>query len=126
MNITEAMYERIRLHGECLNKIFCTQFNPIDLCKKLFRLENKAHRLSEDYCNGLFDEEKTFEKAIDAIEKKVNKILDPSKADVKIIINTDPRGYALNIKWDHNDVRKNQIPADLGGYGLIAPNLRLW
>ena len=54
MNKKEIMYDRIKNHGEQLKNIFNLDSNidPVKLCKKLFRLENKAHRLAEDGCNG--------------------------------------------------------------------------
>ena len=48
----QVQYEQIRKHGEDLNRIFNTGLEPITLCKKLHRLEVKAHKLSTDYCNG--------------------------------------------------------------------------
>jgi hypothetical protein len=51
-NITTAM---IREHGEGLIRFFGLDPNlvdPIDLCKKLRRLENKAHEITTQLCNG--------------------------------------------------------------------------
>jgi hypothetical protein len=52
-NITQAM---IREHGEGLIRFFGLDPNlvdPINLCKKLRRLENKAHEITTQLCNGL-------------------------------------------------------------------------
>ena len=44
----EKMYQQIEKHGEDLKVIFklSTDVDSIKLCKQLFRLENKAHRLA--------------------------------------------------------------------------------
>ena len=49
------MYNKIQKHGDNLKTIFKLDVDSVKLCKKLFRLENKAHRLAEDYCNGFAD-----------------------------------------------------------------------
>ena len=49
------MYQRIKKHGDNLKAIFNLDVDSVKLCKQLFRLENKAHQLATDYCNGDFD-----------------------------------------------------------------------
>ena len=116
----EQMYKNIYNHGNNLNNIFKTDYDNITLCKKLIRLERKAHKLSTDYCNGVFDCEE-WEIKTDKILKKVCKILN-LKSDFNIFVNGDCRGYALKI-FD-NYIRKNNIKIykDWGGYGIIAPD----
>ena len=46
------MYNKIQKHGDNLKAIFNLDIDSIKLCKQLLRLENKAHRLAEDGCNG--------------------------------------------------------------------------
>ena len=55
MNKKQLMYDRINKHGEDLKRIFKLDpsIDPVKLCKQLFKLENKAHKLAEDYCNGI-------------------------------------------------------------------------
>ena len=55
----ERMTKRIRKHGENLSIIFPerTVHDPIDLCKKLRRLEAKASRVALDLCNGDTDQD---------------------------------------------------------------------
>jgi hypothetical protein len=55
MNKKQIMYNKIQKHGNNLKTIFNLNTDSVKLCKKLFRLENKAHRLAEDYCNGITD-----------------------------------------------------------------------
>ena len=126
MNKKEIMYDRIKNHGEQLKNIFNLDSNidPIKLCKKLFRLENKAHRLAEDGCNGLiYDTEPEAEKILE----KVCKILNiPREAD-RVFFNGDPRGYALKFTSRYSKYLRScniNIHQDWGGYGIIAPDFK--
>jgi len=74
MNKKEILYKRIQEHGKNLNAIFLTKYSSIGLCKKLFRLENKAHKLATDWCNGDVTSAK-FELDSFKILKKVREIL---------------------------------------------------
>ena len=123
MNKQFEMYKRIEDHGKNLLRIFpeATEKEPIKLCKKLFRLERKANNLAIDYCNGDIAAE-DWPELTRPILKKVNAIL--NNKTVPIFINGDARGYALKIEDSY--VRENNlhIQRDMGGYGLIAPDLR--
>ena len=66
MNKKQKMYEMIQKHGDNLKAIFNIDEDSVKLCKQLFRLENKAHKIATDYCNGDFDGD---------IEKESEKIL---------------------------------------------------
>lgn len=120
----EVMYQRIKKHGEDLNRIFNTGIEPITLCKKLRRLENKAHQLATDYCNGENGvDSENWESLCQPILDKVHKILGDFHPDHSgIFINGDARGYALKI--DDEVVRENALDifTDWGGYGIIAPD----
>jgi hypothetical protein len=120
----EELNKKIEEHGKKLNIIFNTDHNPIELCKKLFRLENKAHKMAERYCNGETTEEQAQTEEYKIITTLGDILFKNSIPDVPIFINMDPRGYALKI--DDGYVRDNNIdiPRDWGGYGLIAPDLR--
>ena len=126
-NIDKAtMYQAIEKHGANLNAIFNTPFDNITLCKKLLRLENKLHRLAEQYCNGDIDEE-TYDLAETPIAKKVADILCVKTADgvpvYPLYFNRDPRGYSL--KLDDDFCRDKQIYKDWGGYGILAPDFSI-
>ena len=134
MNKTEQkkqiLHEKIEQHGKNLNSIFYTNYDPIKLCKKLFRLENKTHKLTTDWCNGDI-EENNFNKQISSIQLKVYKILcsykpdghkRPFYFDDAFFINNDARGYALKLKSEF--VKDKTIHRDLGGCGILAPDLR--
>jgi len=118
----ELMYSQIRAHGENLNKIFNTGLDPVTLCKKLHTLENKAHRLAEDYCNGIIKTEQ-WEEISEKTMKSLDKILNFTGLKIPCELNPDARGYALKI--DSDFMRENQIHhlyQDMGGYGIIAPD----
>tara|TARA_Y100000310_G_C19969699_1_gene484888 strand:+ start:28 stop:405 length:378 start_codon:yes stop_codon:yes gene_type:complete len=112
------MYKNIHKHGENLNNIFRTNHDPVKLCKQLRRLENKAHQLSTDYCNGVIDCE-TWDKKTKSILNKLIEIFN-LKDDFNIFVNSDARGYALKIFPDF--VHDRKIYKDWGDNGIIAPD----
>ena len=112
----ERMHNNIQKHGENLNAIFDTNLEPVTLCKKLFRLENKAHRLATDWCNGAITSDQ-FDIESQTILHKVGKILGNR---LGIFVNGDARGYALKI--DDRLAESMTIYKDWGGYGIIAPD----
>jgi prolyl-tRNA synthetase len=131
MNRKEKMYDEIRKHGENLNAIFNTGLDPVALCKKLHRLENKAHGIETKECNGDYNEmpydDETGEiiyvrEQEDKILNSLDKILNFRKLGIPVFINGDARGYTLKIKSKY--VADNQITIyqDWGGYGIIAPD----
>ena len=110
------VYKMIEKHGDNLKAIFNINEDSVKLCKKLFRLENKAHKLATDYCNGDFQGD---------IETESNKIVNKAKKILKtneIFFNGDARGYAL--KFNEEFSKDKYIHNDLGGYGIVAPDFR--
>ena len=130
MTKKEILYKKIQEHGKNLNAIFLTKYSNLGLCKKLFRLETKAHKLTTDWCNGDI-EESDFNNQISSIQSKVYKILcsyqpdghkRPFYFDDAFFINNDARGYALKLKSEF--IKDKTIHRDWGGYGIIAPDFR--
>ena len=82
----ETMFLNIVEHGKNLKRVFNlnSSIDEIKLCKALFRIENKAHRLAEDFCNGIQCTEEEQEKIIDEILNKVDKLLNFKKLKKKI------------------------------------------
>jgi len=115
----DRMYQRIHEHGMNLKAAFCIDGDPLDICRKLHRIELKVHKLAEDYCNGLIDSEK-WEIESEKARGRVSDIIGAKYLPV-IRINGDPRGYALKI--DDTYIRENAIKIyrDWGGYGILAP-----
>ena len=117
------MYRNISNHGENLKKVFSlpADTDPVKLCKKLFRLETKAHRLAEQYCNGDIEMEQ-WEAETDKILNAVNKILDYKNKGISVFANGDARGYTLKIKAQDTP---SYLFKDWGGFGIIAPDFRV-
>lgn len=115
----ERMYKQIDQHGQSLNNLFNTDLDNIALCKKLFRLENRAHRYAEDYCNGHIDHD-LFASASSIILEKVSSILGTDESN--IFINGDPRGYAIKFTTEFTNNNINNMWRDMGGYGIVAPD----
>jgi len=140
MNKHEKMYQQIEKHGADLNAIINTGIDNVNLCKKLFRLENQAHRATTCLCNtntldrlqltqreersGQYPKQATEDEQdvfFDAILVKVDKILKFKGHRVPVFINFDPRGYAIKIKSEYTQKWQLRIHQDIGGFGIIAP-----
>jgi hypothetical protein len=104
----------IEEHGDNLNRIFKTDIDSNSLCKKLFRIEQKAHREAERYCNGEI-ETVQWEDIATEILNKVDKILRFREKNIPVFFNADPRGYALKIKDDYIREHSVKIYRDWGG-----------
>ena len=123
----EIMYKNIIEHGKDLKRVFNldSSIDEVKLCKALFRIENKAHSIAEDFCNGIECTEEEQEKIIDEILNKVDKLLNFKSQNIPVFFNGDARGFTLKI--DDEYMRKNKIYSfysDLGGFGIIAPSFR--
>lgn len=139
MNKKERMYKQIKEHGENLNAIFNTGIDNVELCKKLRRLEVKAHHATTCLCNTNtldlvelnqytgYDVKQATEEEQDAFFDKIRasliKILGKEAARA-CFINFDARGYALKIKPEYLagicEIGKT-IYKDWGGNGILAP-----
>lgn len=142
-NIKHAL---IREHGLGLIKFFGLDPNlvsPVELCKKLRRLENQAHKITTALCNGFPDLDydlqedyiKHLEDRLDKIEQTARDYLwenqDKAKKNFKkinaIFINGDPRGYALKLDTEtikYFEELGEEFPhKDWGGFGILAPDL---
>ena len=118
-NKKNIMYKQIKKHGDNLKSIFDIDIDSVELCKKLFRLENIAHKFTTYDCNyGHSDDQ--FELFEDDILSKVSSILNCDK-DI-VFLNGDARGYALKFTTEFS--KDKDIHKDWGGYGIIAPDFR--
>ena len=141
MNKKDKMYIDIKQHGEKLNAIFNTGIEPIALCKKLKRLEVKAHHATTCLCNTNtldrlelnqytgYDVKQATEEEQDAFFDKIFaslvKILG-KEAETACFINFDPRGYALKIKSEYMETLGDNgraLHKDWGSFGILAPDL---
>jgi L-alanine-DL-glutamate epimerase-like enolase superfamily enzyme len=121
-NKHDRMYARIEKHGHDLKRIFSIDGDPIEICKKLRRLEVEANRMAVAYCNGEIDaaEWEIFSKRIGG---KVLNIIGRKYADW-IQVNGDARGYTLKIKNEIVREKQLDIYRDWGGYGILAPDFK--
>jgi hypothetical protein len=118
MNKKQRQAEQILRHGFKLQRIYpeTKQYGPVELCKKLHRMEVRANRLSLEICNYAWVNRDKHSAALDRIEKRVNDLLGKGPA---VFVNRDPRGYALKIRTE--DAKDLNIHKDWGGYGIICP-----
>jgi hypothetical protein len=120
----QAMTIRIINHATHICNIFgLPEAGYLALSKSLFRLENKAHKIATDYCNGVITEVQAGE-AETKILNALNKILGYREKNIPVCLNFDARGYALKIGSEYVKKHGLKIERDLGGYGLIAPDFR--
>lgn len=117
----KAKAEVLEEQGARINRIFHTSIPNRILAKELHKLENKAHRYAEAYCNGTIDDD-TYSLRVKQILKKVDALLLFRYRDVPIFINGDPRGYALKIDDDYVRIHNLDVECDWGGYGILAPD----
>ena len=124
----------VRKHGEDLLAIFpeAVERDPVNLCRKLRRLEREGAALGLRLCNGPEYADGDADKIGERILAKVNALLGNNGA-VPVILNRDPRGYAIKIDSDWMQAARRDgktvgakgccLHMDWGGYGIIAPDL---
>lgn len=120
----QRLYAQIALHSEGLIRFFkLPAQDPVALSKKLFMLENEAHRLTTDWANGKISESE-FDGKVVKIRTRLEKVLGKGNMN-KVLLNQDPRGFALKIDDKYgDDIHRFGIMRDMGGYGIIAPDFR--
>lgn len=103
-------------HGENLLAIFpnAAERDPLTLCRKLRRIEARAHRAAEAACN--------HQAGADAWPRERARAREAANAllgTYRVWVNGDPRGYALKV-----DLRDGEhLHRDWGGNGIVAPCL---
>tara|TARA_R100001440_G_scaffold6402_1_gene13252 strand:+ start:1068 stop:1469 length:402 start_codon:yes stop_codon:yes gene_type:complete len=123
----DTMYQNIFEHGENLKRVFKlhSSVDEIKLCKSLFRIENKAHAIAEDFCNGFECTEEEQDKIINDILNKVDKLLNFKSQKIPVFFNGDCRGYTLKIEDSYmKDNKIYPFYSDWGGFGIIAPSFK--
>lgn len=121
MNKKQQQAEDILQHGFKLKRIFNIgdEIGPVELCKKVHRLETTQHRLNEISCTREMTarEEKQDEGMLDRLDA----ILGFKALNIPVFVNGDPRGYAFKIPSEYVREHNLDIHTDWGGYGIIAP-----
>jgi TPP-dependent trihydroxycyclohexane-1,2-dione (THcHDO) dehydratase len=122
MTKKDKQREAILQHGFKLIRVFNlpAATSPVELCKKIHRIEAEAHRFAERYCNGEVTEEEDAKKETSVL-KRLDAILNFKVQGIPVFVNGDPRGYALKIKDDYVREHNLDIYRDWGGYGILAP-----
>ena len=112
-------------HGENLLKVFphASERDPVELCRKLRRLESRGAALGLRMCNGPEYPEGEEDKITVNILAKVDTLLNFKASGVPVFVNRDPRGYALKIDDKWLQEHKPALYSDWGGYGIVAPDL---
>jgi hypothetical protein len=138
----ELMYRQIEKHGKDLLALFpdARIKDPVLLCKALRRMELKARKAAENWCNGLPGPEGETAMGVydywhgageHMAEKAVELLGDasPGNEDIGIVFNGDARGYALKISAVEHDFCGLPDTAECralykgrGGYGIVAPD----
>ena len=118
------MYARIKKHGEDIKKIFSlpADTDPIKLCKKLRQYEIKAQRVQDIHAAGKY-EEAAREEALLLVGLVILLLKQTSGNEFGIFINRDQRGYALKIPDEIVKEKNLTIHKEVGGFGIIAPDL---
>lgn len=123
--MTKDKRETINKHIANLRAAFpmlSREADPVDLFRKLTKLENEGHRFAERCCNEPISESK--QEAIElVILAKLDALLGFRASKVPVFLNGDPRGCALKIEDAYVREKNLNIARDWGGYGLIAPEL---
>jgi hypothetical protein len=122
-----ARNKRIRQHGLNLLAIFpeAREQDPVKLCKLLRRHEIRADQISVGLCNRTASNPDDSHKALEIILGKVENLLCGLMHNAPpIFINMDPRGYALKIMDSWMQANPEcKLQRDMGGYGIIAPEI---
>lgn len=121
MTKKEKTHQEIIRHGENLNAIFKTGLDPVILCKKLRRLENTAHKMTLDWCNGEINDEISNKEEV-KILNSVDKLLHFRQQNIPVTLNMDARGYALVIPERYMYKNKIKLFTNMGGVGVLAPD----
>ena len=115
--MTPKQREAIIRHGRQLQAIFPdAKRDPLELCRRLQRIEGEANRYAVRLCCEDVSEE-TQERTESRLLRRVQDAL--GDRDGRVWINRDPRGYALKL-----DLRAGEsLHTDWGGYGIVAPEI---
>ena len=122
--MTDKQKHAIERHGRNLQAIFpaCANIDPVELCCRLRRIEIVANDAATEYCNGQayqFDIDRRGAAALN----KLDGLIGFRAAKVPVFFNRDPRGYALKIDDGYMRAHDVVLHRDMGGYGIIAPEI---
>jgi hypothetical protein len=119
----ERMYLQIRSHGQHIQAIFGIGGDPVELSKRLRRIEAKAHALTTRVCNGQVDIA-AYDAQAAKILNSLDTVLGFRAKGIPVFLDGDPRGYALKIDDEYTRSHNLRISTDWGGFGLVAPEFK--
>jgi hypothetical protein len=120
--------KRIDKHIAQLRAIFPALLRKPDhiIEGQLYHHERRAHLAAEKLCNDSGYGNDAYERAVDPIKADLRRFLGLEETKIRVIVNSDPRGYALKI--DDADIRALYEKGigfdhrDWGGYGILWPD----
>lgn len=125
MNKKERKQAQLERHYQALTKLAALcgvdNVNGKKLSNKLRKIEAEISRHILDYSNG---DRNNINTELDLTKNQVQSLFNNKLQG--FFINTDPRGYALKIKSNYQDILRNSginLQSDWGGYGLLAPEI---
>lgn len=123
MKLTKRYLNQLNRHAKELESLGAV--DGIEAYNTLCRIEKRAHKLAEDLCNFEIPEE-IQDKRSSAIYRQITKVF--GNLPDGVFINYDPRGYALKIRSENNNIPEigNSYArvisyTDWGDYGILAP-----
>lgn len=123
MNKKQRIAAQQNEHSYKLLKIFPNmqyQLHPVEVYNKLRRIERKISRMNERECS---EENFVYPEDFDAKQlQRIKKLLGESSATNHILLDGDPRGYALTIDDEYVKKHNLDINRDCFGYGILAPD----
>ena len=126
MNKKQRRTEQLERHYNTLSQLAEYYSGSLTDGKKLslrlLKLENAAHKITTDQCNGDGNQAEQ-EQELTAIMEQVKKLFPYIQ---HLFINGDARGYAIKLK--EVEARKLRdaginIHNDWGGYGILSPEI---
>jgi hypothetical protein len=123
-----ALQEAIFNHGENLRDLcsFPKSVDMVNVCKKLFSMENKARGIFSHYECGLMDKD-SLEYAKEKLHNTAVKnlrITHASDIAKNLLICIDPKAYIFRIHYGYIEKNSIEIFKDSIGNGILAPDFR--
>ena len=111
-------FERMQQHIKNLKRLFprLRRLEDADALEILYRLEAKQSRAAVAYCNG----DMQMEEYEVLTARMLLRLQDILGRGAPLVLNGDPRGYAL--KLDEEWCKGKKIATDWGSFGLLFPD----
>jgi len=121
--------KRIDKHISQLRAVFpaLSKRSPEDIEGVLYHHERRAHRAAERLCNDSSYGNERYERDVEPIKAELRRFLGLDETKIRVHVNGDPRGYAIEISdVDIGALRDKGVVdfdrRDWGGYGILWPD----